>query len=146
MSGYGTATACPRIAESMAALVQQKVNEFYSHEQANAKGNKCADTLTPSVVIVLDRSVDLYSPLLREFTYQALVHDLIDLDCGNKYVYEAGSSGGQPQIVEAELSEQRDPIWKQLRHWHISDVSQTLADKFEKLLKDNIGVQAAKQV
>ncbi|KAJ1750559.1 Syntaxin-binding protein 1, partial [Coemansia sp. RSA 1752] len=104
------------------------------------------ETLTPSVVIVLDRSVDLYSPLLHEFTYQALVHDLIDLDGGNTYTYTLESTDGQSQSAEAELSEQKDPIWRQLRHWNISEVSQTLADKFEKLLKDNFGMQAAKQV
>ncbi|KAJ2124276.1 syntaxin binding protein 1 [Coemansia sp. RSA 720] len=147
MSGYGTTTACPRIAESMAALIQHKLNDYYSHEQSNTNNStKRPETLTPSVVIVLDRSVDLYSPLLREFTYQALVHDLIDLDRGNKYTYNIESTDGQPQSAEAELSEQKDPIWKQLRHWNISEVSQTLADQFEKLLKDNFGIQAAKQV
>ncbi|KAJ2150624.1 syntaxin binding protein 1 [Coemansia sp. RSA 1935] len=146
MSGYGTATACPRIAESMAALIQQKLNDYYSHESNTNNSTKRPETLTPSVVIVLDRSVDLYSPLLHEFTYQALVHDLIDLDGGNTYTYTLESTDGQSQSAEAELSEQKDPIWRQLRHWNISEVSQTLADKFEKLLKDNFGMQAAKQV
>lgn len=37
----------------------------------------------------MDRSFDLVTPLLHEFTYQAMVYDLIDLD-GNKFSY--GSS------------------------------------------------------
>ncbi|KAJ2305501.1 syntaxin binding protein 1 [Coemansia sp. RSA 2706] len=146
MSESGATATCPRIAESMAALIQCKLNDYYSHEQSSSNGRgKRSNTLTPSVVIVLDRSVDLYSPLLHEFTYQALVHDLLDLNAGNKYVYEAESANGHRQTIEAELSEQKDPIWEKLRHWHIGDVSQTLADQFERLLKDNIGVQAAKQ-
>ncbi|KAJ2308936.1 syntaxin binding protein 1 [Coemansia sp. RSA 2705] len=146
MSESGATATCPRIAESMAALIQCKLNDYYSHEQSSSNGRgKRSNTLTPSVVIVLDRSVDLYSPLLHEFTYQALAHDLLDLNAGNKYVYEAESANGHRQTIEAELSEQKDPIWEKLRHWHIGDVSQTLTDQFERLLKDNIGVQAAKQ-
>ncbi|KAJ2850044.1 syntaxin binding protein 1 [Coemansia brasiliensis] len=139
-------TLCPRIAESMAALIQGKLNDYYSHEQSNSEGREnYVDTLDPSVIIVVDRSIDLYAPLLHEFTYQALVHDLVDLERGNKYVYDVETSDGQLQTSEAELSEQKDVIWKKCRHRHIGIVSQSLADQFEKLLKENIGVQATQQ-
>ncbi|KAJ1751302.1 syntaxin binding protein 1 [Coemansia sp. RSA 1821] len=141
-----TETLCPRVAESMAAIIQGKLNDYFSHEQSNPDGRgNYADTLDPSVIIVVDRSIDLYAPLLHEFTYQALVHDLIDLERGNKYVYDSETTDGQIQTVEAELSEQKDVIWQKCRHRHIGVVSQSLADQFEKLIKENAGVKATQQ-
>ncbi|KAJ1718425.1 syntaxin binding protein 1, partial [Coemansia biformis] len=97
----------------------------------------------PSVVIVLDRSVDLYAPLLHEFTYQAVVHDLVDLEGGRKYVYETEAADGQTRRVEAELAETSDSLWEKYRHWHICDVSEALADEFEALVDKNMGIRNA---
>jgi syntaxin-binding protein 1 len=39
-----------------------------------------------STIIILDRSFDMISPLIHEFTYQAMLNDLLALE-GSKYVY-----------------------------------------------------------
>ncbi|KAK7829013.1 protein transport Sec1a [Quercus suber] len=39
-------------------------------------------------LLILDRSVDQIAPVIHEWTYDAMCHDLLDMD-GNKYAYEA---------------------------------------------------------
>ncbi|KAJ2781954.1 syntaxin binding protein 1 [Coemansia javaensis] len=141
MPAMGRAPACPRIAEAMAARIQAKLDEHQAREQSGRE--RPMEGPFPSVIIVLDRSVDMYAPLLHEFTYQAIVHDLIDLEGGTKYAYDITTAAGQPRHIEAELSEQSDLLWEKYRHWHISDLSQRLADKFEELVEGNASIRAA---
>ncbi|CAI9104644.1 OLC1v1003358C1 [Oldenlandia corymbosa var. corymbosa] len=91
-------------------------------------------------LLILDRSVDLIAPVIHEWTYDSMIHDLLDLD-GNKYVYEVSSkSGGQPEKKEA-LLEDHDPVWLELRHAHIADASERLHDKMTNFVSKNKAAQ-----
>lgn len=37
------------------------------------------------ILFITDRSMDLYAPLLHEFTYQAMCNDLLDIEDGVTY-------------------------------------------------------------
>lgn len=37
------------------------------------------------ILFITDRSMDLYAPFLHEFTYQAMVNDLLDIEDGETY-------------------------------------------------------------
>ncbi|KAJ2803562.1 syntaxin binding protein 1 [Coemansia helicoidea] len=145
-AGDCTGTACPRIAEAMAARIQRKLDEHFAQQQGDRgqhRDRAAAADAAPSVIIVLDRSVDMCAPLLHDFSYQAIVHDLLDLESGRKYIYEAEGADGQTRRVEAELTEDTDELWKKFRHWHIADVSQALADEFEQLVSKSEEIQIA---
>ncbi|KAL5081046.1 hypothetical protein RYX36_009467 [Vicia faba] len=61
------------------------------------------------------------APLIHEWTYDAMCHDLLNME-GNKYVHEIpGKNGGQPERKEV-LLEDHDPIWLELRYAHIADM------------------------
>lgn len=80
-------------------------------------------------LLILDRSVDQIAPVIHEWTYDAMCHDLLDMD-GNKYVHEVPSkTGGDPERKEV-LLEDNDPVWLEIRHIHIADASERLSDKF----------------
>ncbi|KAJ2083634.1 syntaxin binding protein 1 [Coemansia sp. RSA 988] len=137
-------SAAPHIAESMTAHIQMKLNGYYECKQRNLNNKqRYLENMASSVLIVLDRSVDMFAPLLHDLTYQGAVHDLLDLEDGNRHTYIAGSAGGHPRQIVAELTEQKDLLWEEIRHWHIGDVSQYLADQYEKLVSENVGIQAA---
>ncbi|KAJ2745158.1 syntaxin binding protein 1 [Coemansia sp. BCRC 34301] len=131
-------------AEGMANRLQSKLDSYYAHERRKAENykRKQAADLQTSTVIVLDRSVDMFAPLMHEFTYQSMVHDLIDLESGDKYVYSAEAANGELQRIEAELAEATDPLWAKLRHEHISHVSQTLVERLGRLISENVGIKA----
>ncbi|KAJ2551206.1 syntaxin binding protein 1 [Coemansia sp. RSA 1933] len=134
----------PRIAETMAERLYQKMETYYANIAAKNK-SKCENPnpVSPSVVIVLDRSVDMYAPLLHEFTYQAAVHDLIDLEGGCRYAYEVSTTAGKTQQATATLSEQSDQVWRVFRHEHICRVSEELVAQLDTMVKKNIGMKAA---
>ncbi|KAJ2027272.1 syntaxin binding protein 1, partial [Coemansia sp. S610] len=131
-------------AEAMANCLQSKLDEYCAHLQRKAENYKEGQSanLQTSTVIVLDRSVDIYAPLVHEFAYQAIVHDLIDLENGDKYAYSSVAANGEVQRTETELAEATDPLWAKLRHQHISQVSQTLVKRLDQLVSENVGIKA----
>ncbi|XP_058086244.1 SNARE-interacting protein KEULE-like isoform X5 [Magnolia sinica] len=79
------------------------------------------------------------APVIHEWTYDAMCHDLLEMD-GNKYVYESSKSGGEPEKKEVIL-EDHDPVWLELRHAHIADASERLHDKMTNFVSKNKAAQ-----
>ncbi|PRQ31735.1 putative sec1-like protein [Rosa chinensis] len=77
-------------------------------------------------LLILDRSVDQIAPIIHEWTYDALCHDLLDME-GNKYV--ASINGGPPDKKDV-LLEERDPVWLELRDHHLGFTSLIVEDSF----------------
>ncbi|KAK8445095.1 hypothetical protein SEVIR_9G259500v4 [Setaria viridis] len=72
-------------------------------------------------LLIVDRPIDKIAPVIHEWTYDAMCHDLLEMD-GTKYTYEVSKAGSEPEQKEAVL-EDHDPLWLELRHTHIADVS-----------------------
>ncbi len=73
-------------------------------------------------LLVVDRSCDVTAALVHEFTYEAMLHDLLPEK-------EKGSMISDPNDASKCLEpNSSDPFWLQLRHMHISEVSETLHD------------------
>ncbi|CAL5429761.1 unnamed protein product [Camellia sinensis] len=91
-------------------------------------------------LLIVDRSVDQIAPVIHEWTYDAMCHDLLNMD-GNKYVHEIpGKAGGVPEKKEV-LLEDHDPIWLELRHAHIADASEQLHEKMISFVSRNKAAQ-----
>ncbi|KAF8413042.1 hypothetical protein HHK36_001016 [Tetracentron sinense] len=91
-------------------------------------------------LLILDRSVDQIAPVIHEWTYDAMCHDLLNMD-GNKYVHEVPSkTGGQPEKKDV-LLEDHDPVWLELRHAHIADASERLHEKMTNFISKNKAAQ-----
>lgn len=84
------------------------------------------------LLIVADRSLDLFAPLVHEFTYQAMVHDLLPLVEADKIWYKSTESQGKDQ----EISE-KDHIWVKYRHLHMKDLLDELVKDFEAFKRQN---------
>lgn len=87
----------------------------------------------------MDRSVDQIASIIHEWTYDAMCHDLLNMD-GNKYVQEVPSKTGGTEKKEV-LLEDHDPIWLELRHAHIADASERLHEKMTSFLSKNKAAQ-----
>ncbi|KAG5304738.1 Sec1 family superfamily [Histoplasma capsulatum G186AR] len=118
----------------LARFVQDQLDEYAKHHD---------DYPPPSprprgVLYILDRSMDIYAPLLHEFTYQAMAHDLLPIKEGDKVTYKTTLNEGQPneEVKEMEISE-HDRIWIDSRHLHMKDLLGKLVDDFNKFRADN---------
>ncbi|KAL0445996.1 UNVERIFIED_CONTAM: SNARE-interacting protein KEULE [Sesamum latifolium] len=91
-------------------------------------------------LLILDRSIDQIAPIIHEWTYDAMCHDLLNME-GNKYVHEVPSkTSGVPERKEV-LLEDHDPIWLELRHAHIADASERLHEKMTNFVSKNKAAQ-----
>ena len=76
------------------------------------------------------------APLLHEFTYQAMIYDLLTLD-GNQYTYKSDEG------VQKVVLDESDPIWTQIRHQHFADASNYILDSFKTFLENNKAAASA---
>ncbi|KAL8678970.1 MAG: hypothetical protein Q9186_004739 [Xanthomendoza sp. 1 TL-2023] len=107
----------------------------------HAKYNTDFPPLSPrprGLLLIADRTLDLFAPLLHEFTYQAMVHDLLPLTEGDKVYYKPAAS--QTEKVDkgkdTEIGE-KDNIWIKYRHLHMKDLLDELVKDFNAFKAQN---------
>lgn len=83
----------------------------------------------------MDRSLDLFAPLLHEFTYQAMIHDVLPLVDGDKVIYKSKDEA-TGATKESEILE-NDKTWIANRHRHMKDLLGKLVSDFNKFRADN---------
>lgn len=82
--------------------------------------------------------MDLYSPLVHEFTYQAMAQDLLGIQEARKTTYKVVLNQGQPDEEEKEMEiGENDKIWVENRHRHMQDTIQKLMGDFRKFMDEN---------
>lgn len=82
--------------------------------------------------------MDLQAPLLHEFTYQAMAHDLLAIKETDKTYYKTVINEGQPDEEEKEMEiGEKDEIWVRTRHTHMKDTIERLMGDFKKFLAEN---------
>ncbi|KAK1560169.1 hypothetical protein Q3G72_023139 [Acer saccharum] len=91
-------------------------------------------------LLILDRSIDQIAPVIHEWTYDAICHDLLNME-GNKYVHEIPSKTGGPAEKKDVLLEEHDPVWLELRHAHIAYASERLHEKMTSFISKNKAAQ-----
>lgn len=90
------------------------------------------------VLVITDRSMDLMAPLVHEFTYQAMAHDLLPIKEGDKVTYRMTVNEGQPDAEEKDMElQEKDKVWVDSRHRHMKDTIDKLMGDFQKFLDEN---------
>ncbi|KAL1529052.1 hypothetical protein AB1Y20_000015 [Prymnesium parvum] len=121
------------VASSVSAVLQEKLDDM-AGPGSSFPSRILSDAERPTLLI-LDRSFDPLSPLLHEFTYQAMVHDLLPVH-EDRYAYHYVTNNNAQQTKEVLLNE-TDPLWKRLRHMHIADLTTVLHAEYKKFLEAN---------
>ena len=108
----GTSTKCA----TLARLAQDRIDVLKEFEPAMQQ----ADRKKKSQLLILDRNVDLQSPLVHELTYQAAAYDMCPIkDDVYEYEFEDGQGKTKKKQVQLGLD---DELWDEFRHAHISTV------------------------
>ncbi|KIY93727.1 SNARE-interacting protein KEULE [Monoraphidium neglectum] len=124
----------PPGANARAALTQRLSHKLYERAVALQRAGALPPRETCDLIVV-DRSIDPVAPVMHEWTYEAMVYDLLPVE-GNVIRYVAESAGGK-QEVKDHLLDESDETWGELRHAHIADVFSTLAGRFKEFQAKN---------
>jgi len=135
------------IASNLANHFHQKLTEYIgSNETWWYHGDAEHTERGRATLLLLSRADDCLSPLLHEFTYQAMVYDLLDVD-HEKITYSAEMAGSvDPEgnavdtIDKDALLNDDDELWVELRGKHIADVIQILSGRIREIVNSSTGV------
>lgn len=119
-----------KISARLANLIQEGL-DHYTSRNPNFKPVPGGD------LIIMDRTVDLVSPLLHEFTYQAMVQDLLTIHHDNRYDYKYSSSDNAASSSRTVALDENDSLWVSLRHTHIADFSKSIVNRFNQFVSGN---------
>jgi syntaxin-binding protein 1 len=122
----------------LAQILQHDLDELQKNDDSFPTKNEFKRT----VLIITDRSFDMIAPFLHEFTYQALMNDLIvkppaDIDNGIR-----NATYFFPSPTYSILDE-TDSIWMLIRHWHFAEAVDYILTNFQKFLVENKAASAA---
>lgn len=125
-----------RLSELIADEFQNQIDDYArNHPDFPPTNNQ---NKPRSILFIADRTIDLYAPLLHEFTYQAMAMDIVpSLEREGKYKYEAENEKGEIIVAESTLDNENDEDWVNLRHLHIIESSELIINKINDLIKNN---------
>nr|CAG8523248.1 6902_t:CDS:10 [Entrophospora candida] len=124
----------------LAVLLQAELDQY---AKSNPNFPPKDNTRPQAVFFVFDRTIDLYTPILHEFTYQAMANDLLEIENGQKYSYNYVGEDGNTANKDVVLDE-NDNLWVEIRHKHMKDCIEKLMKDFNEFLGENAGFTDAK--
>lgn len=131
----GNAAAGEHFTRKLAFRIQKALDSYVRDNEPKI------DTSRPrSVLFITDRTMDTIAPFLHEFSYQAMVNDLLETEEeGTKYRYEYRTTEGELEEKEATLSDD-DSIWTGIRHLHIAEAIDKLTKEFAQHSGESTGL------
>ncbi|GCF00864.1 vacuolar sorting protein VPS33/slp1 [Zygosaccharomyces mellis] len=92
-----------------------------------------------AVCLITDRCLDLFSPVLHDFTYKSMVYDLVpDVDPATDICnYTAENEKGEQEEKTSKLLDLLDPDWVELKNQHIVDANEYLNAKIKEMIAKN---------
>lgn len=132
---YYRPTEALHAARSLSAKLANTVQAELDNHARNNEGFPPKSDRPRGVLFITDRSMDLFAPLVHEFTYQAMANDLLPIREGTFYEFNIGSGPKSEQIQEV-ISE-KDTAWMGVRHLHMSLAIDQLVQQFNKFTQDN---------
>jgi len=131
--------ASSKTASSIAQIFNDKFNSFISSNDSWwYHGDSEHTEKGRGTLLVLSRQDDCLSPLVHEFTYQAIVNDLLKLE-GDKITIGGGATGGGTDLKDTLLNDD-DELWVELRGKHIADVLEIISSRVREIVNSNSGV------
>ncbi|OBT87116.1 hypothetical protein VE02_02261 [Pseudogymnoascus sp. 03VT05] len=84
---------------------------------------------TPPILLILDRRDDPITPLLSQWTYQAMVHELLGINNGRVDLHSVPDI--RPELKEVVLSQDQDPFFKKNMYLNFGDLGGNIKDYVE---------------
>ncbi|KAK4060489.1 uncharacterized protein Triagg1_10759 [Trichoderma aggressivum f. europaeum] len=98
---------------------------------------------TPPILLILDRREDPVTPLLTQWTYQAMVHHLLGIKNGRVDLSEVPDI--RPELKEIVLSQDQDPFFKKNMYLNFGDLGGTIkeyVEQYQSKTKNNANIES----
>ena len=100
-------------------------------------------TDTPPILLILDRRDDPITPLLTQWTYQAMVHELLGIHNGRVDLHDVPDV--RPELKEIVLSQDQDPFFKKNMYLNFGDLGGSIRDyvqQYQSKTKSNANIDS----
>ena len=107
-------------------------NNLFLNESAGFSGQL---SFQRPLLIILDRNFDLATPLHHTWTYQALIHDLLDLKLNRVEIEKplpSAAAGGAPREAKTYDLLSTDKFWKQQKGNPFPMVAESIQEELDK--------------
>jgi syntaxin-binding protein 1 len=133
------------ICTSLANVFHLKMDEFVSqnpswwyHGGSSSKSQQAARR-ERGTLLLLDRADDCLTPLMHDFTYQSMVHDLLPMD-GDRITVQTEKTDDPTKTEPKDvLLDEKDSVWVELRGKHIAAVIETLSERIREIMNSSTG-------
>ncbi|KAM0334077.1 hypothetical protein ACHAQA_001097 [Verticillium albo-atrum] len=98
---------------------------------------------TPPVLLVLDRREDPVTPLLTQWTYQAMVHHLLGINNGRVDLNDVPDI--RPELKEIVLSQDQDPFFKKNMYMNFGDLGGNIKEyvgQYQSKTQNNANIES----
>lgn len=96
--------------EKMSSMARKLAVEFHSRVQAESQLFDFRSTQVPPLLLILDRRNDPITPMLSQWTYQAMVHELLGIRNGRVDMSRVPDI--RPELSEITLTTSTDPFFQ----------------------------------
>jgi syntaxin-binding protein 1 len=138
------------ICSSLSSLFHLKMDEFVAANpkwwyHGSGKSAKKNAERERSTLLLLDRADDCLTPLMHDFTYQAMVKDLLKMQ-GDQITIQA-EKADDPENTESKdvLLNEKDKIWVEFRGKHIAQVIEVLSGRIQEVVNSSTGSAFSKK-
>ena len=138
------------VAQIIAHLFHHKFTAFISNNETWwYYGDAEHMNRSRGTLLLLSRADDLLSPLMHEFTYQAMVYDLLPIQSNDQITIQApatdnsDNNNNNSQTTKTLILNDNDKLWTELRTKHIADVLDILSTRIRETVNSNAGVVAS---
>lgn len=124
------------LAKKVAAEVQYQI----AHEEQLFDFRKVD---TPPVLLILDRREDPVTPLLTQWTYQAMVHHLLGVKNGRVDLSQVPDI--RPELKEIVLSQDQDPFFQKNMYLNFGDLGGNIKDyvsQYQSRTQNNANIES----
>ena len=100
-------------------------------------------TDTPPILLILDRRDDPITPLLTQWTYQAMVHELLGIFNGRVDLTSVPDI--RPELKEIVLSQDQDPFFKKNMYQNFGDLGGNIkeyVEQYQSRTKSNMQIDS----
>lgn len=141
--------AASTVSRTVASLAKEQL-DLARMEKASRKASMAPTKAEPdssappgpsnATLLIIDRATDVVSPLMHEFSYQAMAHDLLKLDYrkpgGAHYESKEEDEKGNKKVIPID-DEEKDPIWSHVRHLFVESAHTKAQDALRHFLDND---------